>query len=127
MRYSKSTRYALWAVLELATAAGPVSAAAVAARYRIPAGALARVMQDLVRVGVARGVRGVGGGYVLARPAAEITVLDVISVFGSPPAAEAVTAEGGAGAQRLQQLLAEVDEMARCTLASVTLETLVRT
>jgi Rrf2 family protein len=39
------------------------------------------VFQQLVRAGLATGMRGVGGGYSLSRPASRITVLDVIHVF----------------------------------------------
>ena len=84
MRYSKSTRYALYAAIEMAVADGPVTVAQVSKRFRIPGTALAKVMQTLVRAGIARGVRGVGGGYVLSRPPAELTTLDVIAVFDPP-------------------------------------------
>ena len=39
----------------------------------VPPGALAKVFQNLVRAGIAVGVRGVGGGYVLAKPASAIS------------------------------------------------------
>ncbi len=82
MTLSKSARYALYAALEMARAGeGLVTAAAVAARYGVPATAAAKVFQQLVRAGLAEGVRGVGGGYRLARPRSRVTVLDVLSVF----------------------------------------------
>lgn len=133
MRYSKSTRYALYAALEMARSPAPVTVAAVAARYRIPAGALARVFKDLVRAGHARGVRGAGGGYVLARAPAQITVLDLIAVFEPPRTLgdcildDRRDAECGHAADcSVRRLFDEVDELARSTFASVTLETLAR-
>lgn len=132
MKFSKSTHYALYAAMELARASGPVTVGQVAGRYRIPEGALARSFQGLVRAGIARGVRGVGGGYVLARPATATTVLEVISIFDPPmPEGQCLLAGAAPGdcAQtpdcRLQRLFAEVDEIARSTFASVTLATLV--
>ena len=57
----------------MARAGGKVTTvAAVAAKYGIPEGALAKVFQQLVRVGLATGMRGVGGGYRLARPASRM-------------------------------------------------------
>jgi Rrf2 family protein len=143
MTLSKSARYALYAALEMARAGeGLVTAAAVAARYGVPATAAAKVFQQLVRAGLAEGVRGVGGGYRLARPRSRVTVLDVLSVFEpdlrapAGPMVVRATRErsprgGGAHEQpppdaALVRLFAEVDELVRCTFASVTLETLVR-
>lgn len=133
MTYSKSTRYALYAALEMALSSEPVTAGAVAAKYDIPPGVLAKVLQQLVRAGIARGVRGVGGGYLLARPPSEITVLDVIAVH------DPVRREGGcllhdathAGCEsppdcRIRRLFDEVNEVVSCTFASVSLETLAR-
>ncbi|HLF55487.1 MAG TPA: Rrf2 family transcriptional regulator, partial [Thermoanaerobaculia bacterium] len=72
------------------------------------------------------------GGYRLARPAAEVSVLEVVELFeGEAPAANrrADRAEEPAPRRaadaRLRDLFAEIDEQARATLASVTLATLV--
>jgi Rrf2 family protein len=131
MRFSKSTLYALYAAQEMATADGTVTVASVAERYGLPPGALAKVFQQLVRAGLARGVRGVGGGYVLAKAAAEITVLDVISVFDPPHAdghsllaERSEKARAQAADARLARLCDEVAEVMSCTFDSVTLETL---
>ena len=133
MKFSKSTLYALYASLELAAADQPVTTASVAERFGLPPGALAKVFQQLVRAGLAVGVRGIGGGYVLARPATEITVLDVISVFDAPRQnGHFLLGERSAAARaqpadvRLTRLFYEVAEVVSCTFASVTLETLAR-
>lgn len=133
MKYSKSSRYALYAAMEMARTDEPVSVASLRDRYHIPEGALAKVMQDLVRAGLAIGSRGVGGGYRLARPAAVITVLDVLSIFDPPrPEGHCLLADVGqddcnsSPDCRLRRLFDEVDELARSTFASVTLETLIR-
>jgi Rrf2 family protein len=134
MTLSKFSRYALYAALEMARAGDePVTVAQVAGPHRIPATALAKVFQQLVRAGLAVGTRGIGGGYRLARPRGGITVLDVVSVFDPPrtPGNDLLhTGDRGAVAQPqtvgLQRLFDEVDEGIRTTLASVTLETLVR-
>lgn len=125
MKLSKSSQYALHAAMEMAVHDGPVRAAMVAAKYRIPEGALAHALQGLVRAGLCKGMRGQGGGYLLARSPKTVTVLDVIAVFDpvvSTSAPEPPPAATLAG--RLQALFAEVDEVAANTFASVTLATL---
>jgi Rrf2 family protein len=131
---TKSTRYALYAAAEMARAGHrPTTVAGVAAQYRIPEGALAKVFQQLVRAGLASGTRGIGGGYRLARPASRITVLDVIHVFErrrergacvlhDRPGEQCPTASGC----HVQWLFNEVDELVRSTYESVTLQTLIR-
>jgi Rrf2 family protein len=129
VKLNRTTEYALLAAAEMALADGrPVTVGQVAERNRIPEGALAKVLQQLVRTGIAQGIRGVGGGYRLARPGRRITVQDVIDAFEpklerrepgeAPPTGEAD--------ERVRELFGEVDELVRCTFQSVTLETLVR-
>lgn len=133
MNVSKSTRYALYAAAEMARAGDQLTTVgAVAARYRIPEGALAKVFQQLVRSGLAVGIRGVGGGYRLARPASRITVLDVMRAFEPPRLPGACVIHGGIGGLcpvagcEVQWLFHEVDELVQSTYESVTLQTLVR-
>ncbi len=134
MNIGKSARYALHAMLEMALAGDePVTVGGVADRFSLPRTALAKVFQQLVRAGLALGTRGVGGGYRLARPAAQVSVLDVISAFERPrPAGLCLVVERpGAGCDRLptcglRQLFDEADELVRCTYASVSLATLAR-
>lgn len=131
MTLNKATHYALYAAVEMARAGeSPVTVAQVASRYGIPESALAKVFQQLVRSGVAVGLRGTKGGYRLSRPPSRITMLDVISVFEPPPSLAlgdpaARTADASAAAP-LQRLFDELDELVRCTFASVSLATLVR-
>jgi Rrf2 family protein len=71
--------YAVRAALALAEAGEHrLSASAIAARMRIPASFIPHVMADLSRAGVVRAARGRGGGYRLARPTIEISLLDAI-------------------------------------------------
>lgn len=123
MRLSKSAQYALLSVIELARSEEPVTLAQIAARERLPEGALAKVFQALVRAGIVQGTRGVHGGYRLLGPASELSVLTVVELFDVP---QPVSSGSASSRSRLQQLLVEVDELTRSTLASVTLETLAR-
>lgn len=132
MQLNKSTRYALYAAMEMTLAeGGPVTVGQVAARYDISEAALAKVFQQLVRSKLSRGTRGVGGGYRLAKSPSEITVLEIIDVFEPAPAAnDCLLDDSGkpcadVGACRLKRLFDEVDGLTRATFASTTLETLV--
>jgi len=134
MNLNKSTRYALHAALDLALSSdGPVTAGQIATRHRIPENVVAKVLQQLVRSGVARGSRGVGGGYRLARSPADVSVQELIEIFEPRPSpdtcmlrdlpGDACLDATGPGC-RLMGLFQEVDETMRATFASVTLATL---
>ena len=136
MIFKKSTRYALYAGLEMARAGAgtPVTVTRVAERYGISISVLAKIFQQLVRAGIAVSTRGVRGGYGLARNPSKVTVLDVIEVFETSRKTGRCLLAGAGEADcselslcRIRTLLDEVEEMARCTYASVTLETLAGT
>ena len=52
----------------------------------IPESFLAKILQSLVRAGLTVSQRGAHGGFALARPAAEITMRDVIEAVDGPVA-----------------------------------------
>jgi Rrf2 family protein len=52
--------------------------------YRIPPELLAKVLQKFARSGLVRSHAGPSGGYVLARPAAQIRVSEVLSIIEGP-------------------------------------------
>ena len=86
MRISTRGRYALRAIVDLALneEAGLVQQEAIARRQEIPSPYLARLMAQLAGAGLLRGARGPGGGYRLARPAAEISAGDVVRAVEGP-------------------------------------------
>jgi Rrf2 family protein len=130
----KSTRYALYAAMEMARVGSgeQVTAAEVAEHYAVPGTVLAKIFQQLARGGIAVSTRGTGGGYQLARDPSRITLLEVVDLF-EPSAApgECLLADSAARscdeptACPLRQVFDEIDELTRSTLASITLETLV--
>jgi Rrf2 family protein len=99
VRVSAKSDYALRALIELAarTDGRPVSAEEIGGLQEIPHGFLQGILADLRRAGVVMSQRGQSGGWRLARPAADVSVADVIravdgplvSVYGLRP--EAVT------------------------------------
>jgi len=77
---SQTSEYALRSAAFLAREEGtPRTISEVAAATQAPRGYLAKVLQQLARAGVVRSQRGLGGGFVLGRPAMQISVLEVLS------------------------------------------------
>jgi Rrf2 family protein len=95
--------YALRALIELYRYgdATPVPISELARRGDIPVQFLEQLFASLRRAGVLRSQRGVKGGYSFARPATEVTVLDVVELLDGPigRGAEGVFADA-AGAVR---------------------------
>ncbi len=83
LKLSKKSEYALMAVQYLAAQGDGqlVAVGELATARDLPRDLLAKVMQQLKRVGVLRSVQGVAGGYELAQPPAAIRFLDVVSPF----------------------------------------------
>lgn len=78
--FSQTTEYALRAMACLAMRSEALVATPVlAAETKVPANYLAKVLQQLAGAKLITGRRGVGGGYKLARPAAQIRLLEVIN------------------------------------------------
>jgi Rrf2 family protein len=89
MRISAKADYAVRAVLELATAPAGTSLSAreIAAAQEIPQNFLENILAELRRAGVVHTQRGPGGGSSLARPAADITVGEILLAIDGPLAA----------------------------------------
>lgn len=81
---SKTAEYALRATVFLAERGDARSTTQeIAEATRVPAGYLAKVMQTLARAGLVTGQRGVNGGFLLARPAHEISLLEIVQTGGA--------------------------------------------
>lgn len=77
---SQTAEYALRAVVALAAHPDtPFTTKRLAEETQVPSHYLSKVLQALARGELVRSQRGLHGGFVLARPAAEITLLDVIN------------------------------------------------
>lgn len=92
MKLSTKGRYAVMAIVDIAvtgavTGAGrdrPVALGEVAERQGISLSYLEQLFAKLRRAELVRSVRGPGGGYLLARPAAEIAISDVVLAVDEP-------------------------------------------
>ena len=79
MEVSRRTDYAIRILLELAReGGGPVSVRRLAEGQEVPYAFARGIQRDLVAAGLVRSQRGATGGIILARPAKQITLLDVV-------------------------------------------------
>lgn len=77
---SPTTEYALRAIVAIAQADGNAAATHSIARItKVPPGYLPKVLQMLGRAGLVDSRRGLGGGFKLAKPADQMTVLEVVN------------------------------------------------
>jgi len=82
---SQKARYALRALVELARAeGGQLTAGELALRADAPRKFLEAILLELSRNRLVTSRRGKFGGYILARPAAEISFAEVIRVVDGP-------------------------------------------
>jgi Rrf2 family transcriptional regulator, iron-sulfur cluster assembly transcription factor len=90
MRLSTRGRYAVMAMVELATrqrdrgAGGHISLGEVAEAQALSLAYLEQLFGHLRRAGLVAGARGPGGGYRLARPAAGIAIADIADAVEEP-------------------------------------------
>lgn len=87
---TRKTDYALVALAYLARQqhgeAGPASARQIADLFQLPQPLLMNIMKQLAAAGIVSATRGVYGGYVLARPPGDVSVIDVIEAIEGPVA-----------------------------------------
>jgi Rrf2 family protein len=130
MRLQISTRLALYSVLMLA--ADPrkqFAAAEIAERFGISVNHLAKVLRTLGRAGLVEAVRGAGGGYRFRGNVKRVTLLDVIQLFEDFASNERGEEEPGAATEEgraLRRVRDELDDIARATLSSITLATMLK-
>ena len=130
MKLQISTRLALYAALQLAADSRKQFAAAeIAERFGISVNHLAKVLRTLGRAGLVEAVRGAGGGYRFRGNARRVTLLDVIQLFEDVASRERADDEPGASSpegRALRRVLDEIDDIARATLSSITLATMLK-
>jgi Rrf2 family protein len=85
MRITAKADYAVRAAVELAAAGeGPVKGDAIATAQDIPVRFLENILAEMRHAGLVLSQRGADGGYRLAKPAAEISLADVIRAVEGP-------------------------------------------
>jgi Rrf2 family protein len=130
MRTTAKADYAVRAAVELASAGDLLTAEQIAQAQSIPVNFLENILRDLRRAGIVESRRGQAGGYVLARPADEISIADVIRAVEGPladvrgQAPEALAYPGAAAT--LRDVWVALRASVRAVLEQVTLADVAR-
>lgn len=130
MKLQIASQLAIHALLELAAQPDrQLTVAQIGEKYGVSSHHLAKVMNALGRAGLVRSVRGAGGGYQFAGNARRTTLLDVMQLF------EQLGAGGTSGRaaskttdteRAMLDVFREIDDMARATLGSITIATMLK-
>lgn len=96
MRLTTKGRYAVTAVLDLAfhQQSGPVSLADISERQLISLSYLEQLFSKLRKNKIVNSTRGPGGGYRLASPPAEVSIVDIINAVDESYTAKACSDNG---------------------------------
>ena len=88
LRLTNAADYAIRSMLYIASLPEDrvVLRSEVADAQNVPSSFLAKILRELSRAGLLRSSRGVHGGFALARPASEISLLDVVEAIEGPMA-----------------------------------------
>jgi Rrf2 family transcriptional regulator, iron-sulfur cluster assembly transcription factor len=84
MLFSNSTEYCIRGLAELASLTAPNESLLMDQLVKgtdLPRDFLAKLFQKLVKGGILNSAKGRGGGFTLARPAAQITLMHIIEVI----------------------------------------------
>ncbi len=125
MKISTKGRYGLTIVVELGAkyGEGPVPLRKIAEEQKLSEAYLEQLIPPLRNSGIVKSVRGAYGGYMLAKPPAEITAGDVIRILEGP----IQLVEGLEGSDIPQQeLWKRIGEAVRSVLDTTTIEDLMK-
>ena len=133
MKLTTKARYAVMAMVDLAANndGSPITLADIAARQEISLAYLEQLFCKLRRAGLVSSVRGPGGGYILAHPAGETWIADIVLAVDEPIRATRCSPNSPGGCLSAGQsclthdLWAELGDQIYRFLASVSLEDVV--
>jgi len=95
LRISKLTDYAILMMVELTRDGEMLSAHALAERIHVESPTASKVLKLLASAGLLESYRGASGGYRVMRPAADISVAEVIAAIEGPIAMTECSVEEG--------------------------------
>lgn len=132
VKLSRITDYGIVLMAHLARAPGDATrnAREVAEATHLPTPVVSKVLKMLARAGLLDSQRGAKGGYALARPAAEITVPQMIAALEGPIGLTECTVHPGACPQEaschVREPWQKINSVVRTALSEVTLADLAR-
>ncbi len=136
MLLGRHVEWSLHSCLVLAelSARGYISTSALASLFHLPKEYLSKGLQELSRAGILARAMGPTGGYRLSKPAAQISVLDIVeAVVGDQPTYQdtglwlTVSKDGGdpqPGACPVTEMMLAADAAWRSSLRNITLSDL---
>ena len=126
MRMTRASQYAVAALVHMTRGDGRKFASHDIARAAgLPELFLLKVLKPLASAGILYSSRGPGGGYSLAKPAKDVTLLAVIEAVDGPVRAKPAADHDGKLGQQLHDLCDRAAHTYRRALARVTLAELV--
>jgi Rrf2 family iron-sulfur cluster assembly transcriptional regulator len=127
VKVSTRGEYATRALLSIALHGydRPTSVKEVAERTGLPQPYLEQILLAVKGAGLVQSKRGVGGGYVLARPPEEISLADILAAVDGPLTTYFEAHDHREGHCVLQDVLVQVSESMREVLAGHTLARMV--
>jgi Rrf2 family protein len=131
MRISRSTGYAMLAIGYIAKHQGKktVLSQDISKQYDIPLEYLLKILQQLVRANVLHSKRGPRGGFSLARPTKQITMLEIIEAVDGPMTSQLNIAEQASGEKfsiRAEQVYEKAVAQAKNVLEKAKLSSLLK-
>ena len=125
MKLSRASIYAILATVQMSesTSSPPLPCSQLAKLGRMPERFLLQVLRNLVTHGILTSTRGVEGGYRLAKPLSQISLLEVIEATDGPlqPEVESISGLTGTSQQRLGDVVAGAVSDIRRRLSGVSL------
>jgi Rrf2 family protein len=130
MKLTRASSYALHAVAYMAAQKAhdkPVASHHIAAARGIPERFLLKVLKPLVSARVLLSIKGPNGGYRLARPATEISMLEILEAVDGPIRGQAPFTEESNGNlnQKLEQICKQTADQVRKHLDKVKISDLI--
>ena len=123
MKLTRATSYALHAVAYMAAQKHdrPIASHKIAQERGIPERFLLKVLKPLVSARVLLSIKGPNGGYRLAKPASEITMLDILEAVDGPIRGQAPFSEESNGPlnHKLEQICKQAADQVRKHLEKV--------
>lgn len=128
MRMSTKAQSAVTATLSLALhyKEGPLNVADLSEEQGISVSYLEQLFAYLRRGGLVQGVRGPGGGYILTRPASDISLADIVAAVDGPQAVEPAARPAFGQNGQTAEMWSDLSKVFQDFLKGITLEDVVK-
>src|SRR5262245_44957665 len=131
MKLNHAASYAIHAMVHIAGNKPDVPQASheIAQKHKIPERFLLKVLKPMVSAGLLRSVKGPHGGYSLAKPASQISLLDIVEAVDGPVRGQMAFHAEASDARvqkRIQEVCSQVADQTKKSLGAVKLTSLVK-